>query len=96
MDIGIPTGPLVLRVIWLRVDLGRDRLQHNHHAISLHDRPEVLIIPPIPATPVSDFKTQFPAVEIQARLQVVYDKERSNAVQRWHGAMLPQVKLPLP
>ena len=81
MYVGVPTGPLMARMIWLRVDLRRNCLQHDHHPIALHDSPEVPVRL-VSATSVSDFKGQLVTIKLKTLMEVVHNKKRGNAVQR--------------
>src|SRR5437016_1334599 len=84
MDIRVPPGPLMPRMIWLGMDLRHDCLQHDHHPVALHDSPEVAALF-VPSAFMDDFEPQLGLIEVQAFLQVVHNKEWSNAIQRWHG-----------
>jgi len=79
MYVGVPTGPLVARMIRLRVDLGHNSLEHNHHAIALHDSPEVPAVSVATAL-VSNLEAKLRPIEVKAGLQVVHNKEWSNAI----------------
>ena len=79
MHVRVPASPLMPRRVWLRMNLRRDRLQHNHYPIALHDAPEVRSLAVFPAL-VSNFEAKLRPIEIQAGLQVVYNKEWRNAI----------------
>ncbi|HEY1731038.1 MAG TPA: hypothetical protein VGG15_04790 [Terriglobales bacterium] len=63
-------------MIGLWMNLGRNVLEHEHHAIALYDAPKILTLPISPAC-VRDFKAKLRLVEVKAPLKVVDDKERS-------------------
>jgi hypothetical protein len=78
--IGVPPGPHMARMIWLGMDLRHDCLQHDHHSVALHDCPEVAAVP-VSATFMGDVKPQLGLIEVQASLQVVHNKEWSDAIK---------------
>ncbi len=84
MDVGIPTRPFVARMIRPRMNLRGNRLQTDHHAVSADKGPEILSMA-VTASLISNFETQLGLVEVEARLKIIDDKARSDAVERGHG-----------
>ncbi len=79
VDVGVPAGPLVTRVIRNRVNVRGNCLETNHYRVSADKSPEIIPLP-IATALVSDVKTELGAVEIQARLQIVHNKTRDDGV----------------
>jgi hypothetical protein len=84
VDVRVPARPFVARMIRLRMNLRRNRLQTDHHAVSADEGPEILSLA-VTASLVSNFETELGAVEIEGRLKIVDNKARSNAVEGCHG-----------
>jgi hypothetical protein len=42
VDVGVPAGPFVARMVRLRMDLWRDRLEVQHHPVAPNDGEEVI------------------------------------------------------
>jgi hypothetical protein len=71
-------------MIRLRMNLRGNRLQTDHHAISADKGPEILAVP-VASSLMGDFETKLGLVEVEARLKILDNKERSNAVESGHG-----------
>lgn len=79
VNVRIPARPFVAGMIWLRMNLRRDGLEHDHDAVALHDTKEIFAVS-IASTGVGDRKPQLGAIEVEACLEIVYDKKRRNGV----------------
>jgi hypothetical protein len=84
VDVGVPSRPFVARMIRLRMNLRGNRLEHHHDAVTPDHRPEILR-DPVASALVLNFKPDLGLIELEARLKVVDNKERNNAVEGRHG-----------
>ncbi len=87
MDVGVPARPLVAGMIRLRMNLRGNRLQTDHHAVPADKGPEIFSVA-VTASLISNLETELGLVEVEARLKIVDNKARSNAVERGHGPMV--------
>lgn len=79
MNVGIPGRPCMAGTVWLRMNLRRDGLEHDHYSVALHDAKKIFAFS-ISSTAVADRKAQLRAIKVQARLEIVHDKRRRNGV----------------
>ncbi len=86
VDIGVPAGPFVTRMIRLRMDLRRDGLEIDHHPVASNDGEEI-ISGSIASSFISNVKPQLGLVEGKRSGEVVDNKERSNRVQHSETAV---------
>src|SRR4051794_2139921 len=80
VDIGVPAGPFVARMVRLRMDLRCDRLEVQHDPVASNDGEEV-ISGSIASALIADLKPQLGLVERKRGGQVVDNKKGSNRVQ---------------
>ena len=80
VDVGVPAGPFVARVVRLGMYLGRDRLEVQHDLIASHEGPEIRPLS-VAAALVANVEPQFGLVKRNRGVQVVNNKEGSNTVQ---------------
>jgi hypothetical protein len=66
-------------MIWLGMNLRRDGLEHNHHAVALHHAKEIFA-DPVSSSRVGDLKAQLGAIKVEAGLEIVHDKKGGNGV----------------
>src|SRR5580658_6720454 len=81
VDVGVPAGPFVARVVGLRMDLRGDGLEHEHDLVSSQDGPEVVAAGSVASTFIQDLEAEPCLVEIQGRGEVVDDEEGSDGVE---------------
>src|SRR6266568_2803992 len=65
VDVGVPSRPFVARMIRLRMNLGGNRIENHHDAVT-DERPEILA-DPVASTLMSNFKTELGLIEVEAR-----------------------------
>jgi hypothetical protein len=80
VDVGVPRGPFVTRMIRLRMDLRRDGLDHEHDAVASHDGPEV-ISGSVASAFIENVEPQLGLIERKRSGQVVDNKKGSNRIQ---------------
>ncbi len=71
-------------MIGLRMNLRGNLLEVHHNAVTPDERPEILAVP-VASALVGNFKAELGLVEVEARLKILDNKERSNAVEGGHG-----------
>jgi hypothetical protein len=74
-------------MIRLRMNIGGNLLQVDHHAVSPHECPEVFGVR-IASALMRNFKTQLRAVKVETGVKILDNKEGSDTVQRRHGLMV--------
>ena len=79
VNVRIPARPFMAGMIGLGMNLRRDGLKHDHHAVALHDTKEILAVS-ISSACVGDLKAQLGPIEVEACLEVVYDKKGRDGV----------------
>ena len=84
VDVGVPAGPFVARMVRLRMDLWRDGLEVQHDPVASYDGEEV-ISGSIASALIANVKPQLGLVERKRSGQVVDNKKGSNRVQ--HSAI---------
>src|SRR5690349_4151548 len=80
VDVGVPGGPFMARMVRLRMDLRRDGLEHEHDPVASNDGPKV-ISGSIASALIANGKSQLGLVERKRSGQVVVNKKGSNRVQ---------------
>src|SRR5579864_1420159 len=80
VDIGVPAGPFVARMVRLRMDLRRDRLEVQHNPVASHDGEEVIFWY-IASALITKVKPQLGLVERKRSGEVIDNKKGSNRVQ---------------
>ena len=84
VDVGVPAGPFMARVVLPRMDFGCDRLEHEHDLAASNNGEEVRPAP-VTASLVANVESQPGLVECNCGVQVVdigrRHKEGSNTVQ---------------
>jgi len=80
VDVGVPAGPFVARVVRLGMDFGSDLLEHEHDLVASNNGEEVRP-DPVTASLVANVESQLGLVERNRGVQVVDNKEGSNTVQ---------------
>lgn len=79
MNVRTPACPFMAGMIWLRMNLRCDGLEHDHYAVALHDAKEIFAVS-ISSTFVGDLKAQLGAIKVEACPEIVHDKKRRNGV----------------
>ena len=91
VDVGVPARPFVARMIRLRMNLGGNRLEADHHAVPPDERPEIIsvaVVVPIASALVGDFKAELGLIEVEARLKILDNKARDDTVESGHGPIV--------
>ena len=79
VDVCVPAGPFMARMVRLRMDLWRDRLEVQHHPVASNDGEEDRS-DSVAASLVANVEPQLGLVENNRGVEVVDNKEGSNAV----------------
>jgi hypothetical protein len=76
------------------MDLGRDRLEHEHYPVASDDG-EVVVSVSVTTTPIKNVETQLGPIERKRSAQVLDNKEGSDTVQHSEntaGSNIPDVE----
>ncbi len=90
VDVGVPPGPFVARMVRLWMDLRGDGLEHKHDLVASDEGPEVVGWF-VAASFVEELESQFGLIEVEGLAQVVNDEEGGDAVQ--HAGRLQEANI---
>ena len=90
VDVGVPAGPFVARVVRLGMDLRRDGLEHEHDPVASNDGEEV-ISGSVASALIANVEPQLGLVEGKRSGQVVDDEKGSSSGQHSESSVDPNI-----